>query len=52
MSSIQLISLLQDLKGMNIVGGDIVEVSPAYDNNDITGLLAAKVCYELVSLIK
>lgn len=52
MSSIQLISLLQDLQGMNIIGGDIVEVSPAYDNNDITGLLAAKVCYELITLIK
>jgi agmatinase len=52
MSSITLITLIQELKGMNIIGGDVVEVSPAYDNNDITGLLAAKVCYELISLIK
>jgi len=33
------------------VGADIVEVSPAYDHAEITGVAAANVAYELISLL-
>ncbi|KAG8779353.1 hypothetical protein FRC15_010232 [Serendipita sp. 397] len=42
--------LLRGLQGLNIVGGDIVEVSPAYDTADITGIAAADLVHEILSL--
>ena len=36
---------------MNIVGADIVEVAPAYDHAEITGVAASHVAYELVTLM-
>ena len=36
--------------GLNLVGADIVEVAPAYDHAEITGVAAANLAYELVSL--
>jgi len=50
MTSRELISFLRGLTGVNVVGADIVEVSPAYDHAEITGLAAAHVAYELLSL--
>ncbi|CCA73272.1 related to agmatinase [Serendipita indica DSM 11827] len=43
--------LLRGLEGLNIVGADIVEVSPAYDSGDITGIAAADLAHELLSLV-
>lgn len=51
LSSRELLSVLRRLAGLNIVGADVVEVSPAYDHAEITGVAAAHVCYELLSLI-
>jgi agmatinase len=34
-----------------VVGGDVVEVSPAYDHAEITAVAAAHVLYELVTLM-
>jgi agmatinase len=42
---------VRGLRGMNIVGCDVVEVYPAYDPAQITAFLAANVAYELLSLI-
>ena len=36
---------------MNVVGADIVEVAPAYDHAEITGIAAAHVAYELMSVL-
>lgn len=36
---------------MNLVGADVVEVAPAYDHADITGVAASHVAYELVTLM-
>jgi len=33
------------------VGTDIVEVAPAYDHAEITGIAAAHVAYELLSVL-
>lgn len=34
---------------LNVVGADLVEVAPAYDHAEITGVAAARVAYELLS---
>ncbi|MBJ7337381.1 agmatinase [Mycolicibacterium sp.] len=51
MTSRELLSILRGLDGLDLVGADIVEVSPAYDHAEITGVAAANVAYELVSLL-
>ena len=43
-------SLVRTLKGLKLVGCDLVEVSPPYDNGEITSLLAANLLYELLCL--
>lgn len=42
----ELLALLRQLEGLDIVGCDTVEVSPAYDHGGITALAAATVVYE------
>ena len=51
LTSRELLNSLRGLSGMNIVGADIVEVSPAYDHAEITGIAAAHVAYELLSVM-
>lgn len=50
-TSQQIIALLHRLRGLNIIGADIVEVAPAYDTAGITALLAARVGYEILGLL-
>jgi len=50
LSSAQILELVRSLRGLNIVGCDLVEVSPPYDNGSITSLLAANLLYELICL--
>ncbi len=40
--------IIRGLQGLNIVGMDVVEVAPAYDNSDITALAGATLGYELM----
>ncbi|CAN5577696.1 agmatinase [soil metagenome] len=42
---------LRGLVGLKIVGGDVVEVYPAYDPAEITAFLGANAAYEILSLI-
>lgn len=51
MSSRELLEVLRGLEGLNVVGADIVEVAPAYDHAEITGIAAAHVAYELLSVL-
>ena len=51
MTSRELLAIIRGLDGADLVGADIVEVSPAYDHAEITGVAAANVAYELVSLL-
>jgi agmatinase len=50
LNSRELIRLIRGFDGANLVGADIVEVAPAYDHAEITGIAAANVAYELLSL--
>ncbi|AQY02986.1 agmatinase [Microbacterium foliorum] len=51
LTSRELLRILRALGDCDIVGADVVEVSPAYDHAQITGIAASHVVYELVSLL-
>ncbi|TDQ02289.1 MULTISPECIES: agmatinase [unclassified Leifsonia] len=51
MTSRELLEILRGLRGLNLVGADVVEVAPAYDHAEITGVAAAHLAYDLVSLL-
>jgi guanidinobutyrase len=36
---------------MNVVGGDLVEVSPPYDSSGNTALLGANILYEMLCVL-
>lgn len=50
-SSRELLTVLRGLRGLNLVGFDVVEVAPAYDHAQITGIAAAHLVYDMVSLL-
>lgn len=51
LTSRELLRILRALSERNIVGADVVEVSPAYDHAQMTGIAASHVVYELVTLL-
>jgi agmatinase len=51
LTSRELLHTLRSLAGANVVGADIVEVAPAYDHAEITGIAAAHVAYELLAVL-
>ncbi|GGN22449.1 agmatinase [Lentzea pudingi] len=51
MTSRELLEILRGLRGLDLVGADVVEVAPAYDHADITSVAASHVAYDLVSLL-
>lgn len=51
MTSRELLEILRGFRGLNLIGADVVEVAPAYDHAEITGVAAAHVAYDLVSLL-
>ncbi len=50
-TSHQILQLVRALRGLNIIGCDLVEVSPQYDTAEITSLLAANLLYELLCVL-
>jgi agmatinase len=51
LTSRELLAVLRSFSGLNLVGADIVEVAPAYDHAQVTGIAAAHVGYELISAL-
>ena len=49
LTSRELLAVLRSTSALRVVGADVVEVAPAYDHAEITGIAAAHVAYELVS---
>jgi agmatinase len=45
------LQMLRGLAGLNIVGGDVVEVAPQYDPTTNTAQVAAQVLFELLCLV-
>lgn len=47
----QALELIRELRGLNIVGCDLVEVSPPYDTSGNTALTGANILYELLCVL-
>jgi len=50
-TSHHLLTLVRGLQGLDLVGFDLVEVSPPYDHGGITAILAANLAFEMLSLL-
>lgn len=51
LTSYQLLQLVRGLHELNLIGFDLVEVSPPYDHGDITAILASNIVFEYLSLL-
>jgi agmatinase len=51
LTSRELLATLRSFAALDLIGADIVEVAPAYDHAQITGIAAAHVGYELLSAL-
>lgn len=51
LTSFEALDIMRSLRGLNFVGGDVVEVAPAYDHSEITSLLGAAIALEIGALI-
>ncbi|RFU22223.1 agmatinase [Geodermatophilus marinus] len=49
LTSRELLAVLRSFADLDLVGADLVEVAPAYDHAEITGIAASHAAYELVS---
>ena len=52
LTSRQVLDILHGLKGVNLVGGDVVEVAPQYDATTNTAQIGAQILFEILSLIR
>ena len=51
LTTMQAMELIRALRGLNIVGCDMVEVSPPYDTSGNTALVAANLLFELLCVL-
>ncbi len=49
LTSRELLAVLRSFSQLNLIGADVVEVAPAYDHAQITGIAASHIIYELLS---
>ena len=50
LSTAQALKIIRGLRGLNLIGMDLVEVSPPYDHADITSMAAAFLAYDFIAL--
>ncbi len=51
LTSFEALDMMRSLRGLRFVGGDVVEIAPAYDHSEITALLGAAIALEIGALI-
>ena len=51
MTTVDALTLLRGLKGLNLIGGDVVEVAPPFDQTGNTSLVGATLMYEIFCLL-
>jgi len=51
LTSIQALEIIRGCRGLNIIGADLVEVSPPYDVSGNTAQLAANLLYEMLCIL-
>ena len=47
----QALEIIRGCRGLDVVGGDLVEVSPPYDTSGNTSLLAANLLFEMLCVL-
>lgn len=52
LSSAQALAILRALGGVNLIGMDVVEVAPAYDQSEVTALAAAHLACDFLCLMR
>ena len=50
-TTVDALKLLRGLRGLNLVGGDVVEVSPPFDQTGGTALVGASLMFEILCLL-
>ena len=50
-SALEAIRLLRDLRGLDFIGADLVEVAPAFDVGTLTSFNAASILFEILCLL-
>lgn len=51
LTTMQAMEIIRGLRGLNLVGADLVEVSPPYDQSGTTALMAANFLYEMLGVL-
>ena len=51
LTTVESLSLLRNLRGVRLIGADVVEVAPAYDPSGTTALVGATMMYEVLCLL-
>jgi guanidinobutyrase len=51
LTPVQALELIRGCRGLNLVGGDCVEVSPPYDAHGLTATIAANVLFEILCVL-
>ncbi|UCC84019.1 MAG: arginase family protein, partial [Gemmatimonadota bacterium] len=51
MTTIEGQALVRGLRGLNLIGGDVVEVSPPFDPTGTTALVGATMMYEILCVL-
>jgi guanidinopropionase len=51
LTSVEALTLLRALRGVHLIGADVVEVAPPFDPAGITSLAGATMAYELLCLL-
>ena len=51
LTTIEAQALLRGLRGLDLVGGDVVEVAPPFDPSGNTALVGATMMYEILCLL-
>ncbi len=50
-TSAQALEMLRGLRGLDLIGGDVVEVSPPFDSSGITAITGATMMWEMLCLL-
>ena len=51
LTTIQAMEIIRGCAGLDLIGGDLVEVSPPYDTTGNTSLLGANLLYEMLCVL-
>ncbi|KAI0243067.1 Agmatinase, mitochondrial [Lamellibrachia satsuma] len=51
LTTVQVLEIIRGCRGLNVVGGDLVEVSPPYDQSGNTALTAAIFLFEMLCVL-